>query len=79
MQSPWRCLSATEVELRLDPSDISCTLSCIRESKASVDQACQTETDDHKLQIQVSEVYKKTFKVLASLATKLRSRLEKGF
>ena len=32
--------------------DKSCTLrilSCIRESKASVDQACQTETDDHKL------------------------------
>eukprot|EP01047_Picozoa_sp_COSAG01_P040471 COSAG01_NODE_3410_length_6127_cov_11.612807_3_plen_52_part_00 len=23
--------------------------SCIRESKASVNQACQTETDDHKL------------------------------
>jgi hypothetical protein len=37
------------VELRLSPSDISCTLSCIRESKASVDQARQTETDDHKL------------------------------
>jgi hypothetical protein len=39
----------TVVELRLSLSDISCTLSCIRESKASVDQARQTETDDHKL------------------------------
>jgi hypothetical protein len=47
-RSSSRSLS-TAVELRLGPSDISCTLSCIRESKASVNQACQTETDDNKL------------------------------
>jgi hypothetical protein len=31
------------VELRLSPSDISCTLSCIRESKASIDQVLRAD------------------------------------
>eukprot|EP01047_Picozoa_sp_COSAG01_P106041 COSAG01_NODE_35191_length_535_cov_2.263761_1_plen_54_part_10 len=36
--SDSQSVSQQSVELRLSPLDISCTLSCIRESKASVDQ-----------------------------------------
>ena len=47
------------VELQLGPSDRRCTLSCIWESKSSVDQACKTENDDYKLGANADSRYKK--------------------